>query len=138
MRPRCPLAVCAVTPAVRASSDAVGARPSIRSCSMAARAGSPIRAATSERALTVIMIENLGLRPAPCQGQWFGRHRKIIAGSAPLRQRNHLSLQAKNLHWSGPLPANALALRRARQAVERFFVGDLLCPAIIAVERAEL
>ena len=43
-------------PAVSASSDAVWARPSIKSCSMAARAGSPIRAATSERALMVIML----------------------------------------------------------------------------------
>src|SRR5262245_59125062 len=55
MRPRCPLAVWAVTPAVSASSDAVWARPSSRSDSMAARAGSPIRAATSDKALTVIM-----------------------------------------------------------------------------------
>src|SRR5262245_55884790 len=55
MRPRCPLAVWAVTPAVSASSDAVWARPSINSDNMAARAGSPIRAATSDKAVTVIM-----------------------------------------------------------------------------------
>src|SRR5687768_4962880 len=57
MRERCPLAVWAVMPAVSASSDAVWARPSISSDSMDARAGSPIRAATSERALTVVMPE---------------------------------------------------------------------------------
>src|ERR671910_1502876 len=57
MRERCPLAVWAVMPAVSASSDAVWARPSISSDSMDARAGSPIRAATSERAFTVVMPE---------------------------------------------------------------------------------
>src|SRR3990167_7219383 len=56
MRPRWPEAVWAVTPAASARSEAVGARPSIKSDSMAARAGSPIRAATSDRAFTVVMV----------------------------------------------------------------------------------
>ncbi len=52
---RCPLAVCAVMPAVIARSDAVVGTAVHEKESMAARAGSPIRAATSERAFTVIM-----------------------------------------------------------------------------------
>ena len=49
------LAVCGVTPAVRASSEAVSARPSIKACIMPARAGSPASEATSaNRALVVI------------------------------------------------------------------------------------
>jgi hypothetical protein len=46
-RVKWPLAVCGVTPATPASSEAVNARPSIRACSFPARAGSPARAAIS-------------------------------------------------------------------------------------------
>ena len=78
MRARWPDAVCAVTPAAWARSEAVWARPSISSCSMDARAGSPIRAATSDRALTVIMAGNLGPRraraPRPIVRWWPKDH----------------------------------------------------------------
>src|SRR5215831_10049461 len=60
MRARWPLAVCGVTPAMRASSEAVSARPSISACSMPARAGSPASAATSAN---VALLAN-GLPPA--------------------------------------------------------------------------
>src|SRR5271167_3401893 len=44
-------------PAARANSDAVSARPSISACSIAARAGSPARAATSANADWLVIVQ---------------------------------------------------------------------------------
>src|SRR5215813_4677391 len=109
MRERCPLAVCAVTPAVSASSDAVWARPSIRSDSMAARAGSPIRAATSDKALTVIMAG-------------------LYVPARPIARVNH----------SAVAEGSGLVLGGARQAAQRLLMADLLGLRIVAAKRAEL
>src|SRR5262245_8047967 len=63
MRARWPLAVCAVMPATRASSEAVSARPSISACSMPARAGSPTSDATAANMALLAMAYSLVEHP---------------------------------------------------------------------------
>src|SRR5712691_1106697 len=64
MRAKWPLAVCGVMPATRANSDAVSARPSINAWSIAARAGSPARAATSANTALLAIADILDGRIA--------------------------------------------------------------------------
>src|SRR5262249_11160166 len=64
MRARWPLAVCAVMPATRASSEAVSARPSINACSMPARAGSRTSDATAANMALLAMAYSLCRAPA--------------------------------------------------------------------------
>src|SRR5262249_24386156 len=82
MRCKWPLAVCGATPATRASSLAVSARPSIKACSMLARPRSPDNAATSaNRALLVMRPpqSNLAHRGRRCFGQFRSVERQTCA-----------------------------------------------------------
>src|SRR5271165_3810917 len=88
MRTRWPLAVCGVTPATRASSEDVNARPSINACSIPARAGSPARAAISAKAALLAMSDLLD-REVPVikrsRTRCFGPHRNISTACAQPR-----------------------------------------------------
>src|SRR5215207_85843 len=78
-RARWPLAVCGVTPAARASSLAVSARPPISAISMPARAGSPTSAAVSAKAdvLNIGALRKVvvALRLAEAEARRFGADR---------------------------------------------------------------
>src|SRR5258706_11315216 len=74
---RCSLAVCGVTLATRASSDAVNARPSISACNMPTRAGSPASAAISANlALFDMLFRGMSLRHS--RFGCFGCHRNTF------------------------------------------------------------
>src|SRR5262245_45087390 len=68
-------------PAAHASSEALSARPSIRACSMLARAGSPAKAAISANlawlAMTGILVSCARATLHRGAARRFGRHRSI-------------------------------------------------------------
>ena len=93
---RCPLVVCALTPACQASSPAVKARPSIRARRIFARAGLPIRAPACAKVLpetTIVMAATID-RPrrsvspdTTAAAVLFGRYLEALAWDLPSDDR---------------------------------------------------
>src|SRR4051794_1194083 len=97
IRRRWPLAVGGRMPATRASSAAVSARPSIKACSMAARAGSPATAATSANIALLAMTCSANLsdpsRPASAMLRHRPNHWPAPVAILPVHTHEH--------HWQG-------------------------------------
>jgi 7-cyano-7-deazaguanine synthase len=108
-RARCPLAVCAVTPAAAASSPAATKRPSTSAASMRARVGSPIIAATFAKRGSGIFTE-----VPRCSARRSADHRRRAAGHASARAEETLHIVESRSHDHPQIVAGSFSLCSSR------------------------